>query len=123
MKRFMQIGQFLLIQWLAVLLCQSIARPSVASPPARECLPATAESSSELKDLESSAAALLRSERFGPYFQDLLKSNAIVLCWDPDAFPARGYYEPASNIVSVAPGLSRAAKMLILAHELRQSIK
>ena len=105
--------------WLAVFLGLAISGPSVASPLVRECLPATDESSGDLKDLEAAAAALLQAGRFGPYFDDLLKSRAIVLCWDPEALPARGYHEPESNIISVASGLSRAAKMLILAHELR----
>lgn len=83
------------------------------------CLPAGPDASRDLVEIAEARDILVRSPIFGSYFASILDEATVSLCFDPTSVDCRGYFEPETNVIALAPSLSCAEKTLILAHELR----
>ncbi len=66
-------------------------------------------------------AALSGEDDFAAYLAEVVRAADVVFCVDPRLADCRGYYEPASRVVALDPGLSPEEMLLIAVHELRHA--
>ncbi len=70
-------------------------------------------------DLEAIRDRLAGSDALDGYPAALIFEADPVFCLDPVAVGCRGYYEPSSNIIALAPDLDFDERLVIAVHELR----
>lgn len=84
------------------------------------CLLPGAESG-PAEGLAAISEALSGPDAFSRHLAEVAEAAEVVFCIDPRLADCRGYYEPASRVVALDPGLSPAEMVLIAVHELRHA--